>query len=58
MTRVLVDDALLSQLHNLSEPLELVDKSGRVVGHIEPVESMPYVVDMSDKKRTGPTQEP
>jgi hypothetical protein len=37
MTRVIVDEALRSKLHNLSEPLELCDDSGRVVAQLFPV---------------------
>jgi hypothetical protein len=37
MTRVVVDDVLLSRLRNLTEPLELCDPSGRVLGRVVPV---------------------
>jgi hypothetical protein len=36
MTRVLLDAALRSKLHNLSHPLELCDDSGKVVGRVFP----------------------
>lgn len=32
MTRVLLDPALLKRLHNLAQPLELCDESGRILG--------------------------
>jgi hypothetical protein len=36
MTQIVVDDVLLSKLHNISRPLELCDKSGRVLGRVFP----------------------
>jgi hypothetical protein len=42
MTRVIIDEILRSKLHNLTEPLELCDPSGRVLGHLVPA------VDLSD----------
>jgi hypothetical protein len=36
MTRVIVDAAMLSKLHNLSEPLELCDEAGRVLANVRP----------------------
>jgi hypothetical protein len=36
MTRIVVDDALLNQLHDLAEPLELYDKAGRLRGRVFP----------------------
>lgn len=36
MSRVIVDEILRSRLHNLSEPLELCDDSGRVLGRVFP----------------------
>jgi hypothetical protein len=36
MTRVILDAATLSKLHNLREPLELCDESGRVLGEVKP----------------------
>jgi len=37
MTRVIVDAALRSRLHDLNEPLELCDESGHVVARVIPV---------------------
>ena len=37
MTRVILDEMLRSKLHNLSQPLELCDEAGRVLGHIFPM---------------------
>lgn len=37
MTRVIVDQAMLNQLHNLSQPLELCDESGRVLARVTPI---------------------
>lgn len=42
MSRVLVNDTLRSLLHNLSEPLEFHDESGRVMGRFLPE------IDLSD----------
>ena len=36
MTRVVVNATLRSLLHNLSQPLELCDESGRVLGRVFP----------------------
>lgn len=36
MTRVFVDASLRSKLHDLSEPLELCDEAGRVIGRVFP----------------------
>jgi hypothetical protein len=36
MTRVTVDAALLSKLHDLKMPLELCDESGRVLARVRP----------------------
>lgn len=36
MTRVIVDDTLRTQLHNLARPVELCDKSGQVLGCFVP----------------------
>jgi hypothetical protein len=36
MIRVTVDETLRSKLHNLTEPLELCDESGQVVGRYFP----------------------
>ena len=37
MTRVVLDEALLNALHDLSEPLELCDRSGRVLARVLPL---------------------
>jgi hypothetical protein len=37
MTKVVVDEMLLSKLHNLTKPLELCDQTGRVLGRVFPV---------------------
>jgi len=42
MTRVIIDDVLRSKLHNFTEPLELCDASGRVLGRLVPA------IDLSD----------
>jgi hypothetical protein len=36
MTKIIVDDVLRNKLHNLSEPLELCDDSGRVLAQVFP----------------------
>lgn len=36
MTQVILDDVLRSKLHNLTNPLELCDESGRVVARVYP----------------------
>jgi hypothetical protein len=36
MTRVIIDATLLGKLHNLVQPLELCDESGRVMGQFTP----------------------
>jgi hypothetical protein len=36
MTRVIVDEVLRNKLHNLCQPLELCDGSGRVLGRFFP----------------------
>lgn len=36
MTRVLADATMRSLLHNLSQPLELCDETGRVLGRLYP----------------------
>lgn len=37
MTRIIVDETLRSRLHNLSQPLELCDESGRILARLTPV---------------------
>jgi len=41
MTRILLDSALREKLHNLTEPLELCDESGRVLAHLTPTDRSP-----------------
>jgi hypothetical protein len=36
MIRIVVDADLLKKLHNLTEPLELADTSGRLLGRVLP----------------------
>ena len=52
MTRIIVDEDLRSKLHNLAEPLELCDSSGRVLGRVVPTfdlsEYEPWVPEFSD----------
>jgi hypothetical protein len=36
MTRIVIDEALRNKLHNLTEPLELCDESGRVLARVTP----------------------
>ena len=36
MTRVIVDEILRNKLHNLAQPLELCDESGRILGRVFP----------------------
>jgi hypothetical protein len=40
MIRVTIDETLRSKLHNLTEPLELCDNSGQVVGWYYPEEDL------------------
>jgi hypothetical protein len=54
MTRILADETLLSKLRNLSEPLELVNNAGRVIGRVVPVEDCSDVVDLSKWEPVGP----
>ena len=44
MTRLVVDDALRTKLCDLTQPLELCDNSGQVLGHF-----LPGVVELYDK---------
>jgi hypothetical protein len=48
MTRVVVDDALRTKLCNLTQPLELCDNSGHVLGHF-----LPDVVDEGREPQIG-----
>jgi hypothetical protein len=36
MTKIIVDETLRSKLHNLRQPLEFCDESGRVLGNFLP----------------------
>lgn len=36
MTKVIVDETMLSKLHNLTQALELCDPEGRVLGRVLP----------------------
>lgn len=36
MTRIIVDDELRTKLHNLAQPLELCDESGRLLARLVP----------------------
>ena len=62
MSRVLVNEALRSLLHNLSEPLELCDESGQVLGRFLPTgelaEHKPYVPSISEEELQRREQEP
>ena len=48
MTQVIVDEALLAKLHNLTETLELCDAGGRVFGHFVPA------VDLAEWEPASP----
>jgi hypothetical protein len=37
MTRVILDATLQNKLHNLTQPLELCDESGRVMPRLTPI---------------------
>jgi hypothetical protein len=37
MTKILVDETLRTKLQNLTQPLELCDEAGHVLGRFEPV---------------------
>lgn len=54
MTRVILDAALRSKLHDLAEPVELCDESGRVVGRVIPVpedaEEGPFEPQISEEE--------
>ncbi len=54
MTRVTIDALLRSKLHELSEPLELCDESGRVLARVVPVldpsQYEPLVPQVSDEE--------
>lgn len=48
MTRVIIDAALRSKLHNLQEPLELCDEFGHVLARVVPNP------DLSEYELAGP----
>lgn len=54
MTIIIVDAMLRSKLHNLAEPLELCDETGRVLGQFvpsrEPVQYWPLEPQVSDEE--------
>ncbi len=58
MNRVTVGDSLKSQLDGLAAPVEVVDESGRPLGHFVPRTSMstpdncPYSIDELDAMRS------
>jgi hypothetical protein len=49
MTKVILDPALISKLHNLTEPLELCDESGKPLAHVTPL------LDLSQYEPWEPT---
>ena len=54
MTKVVLDSALKSKLHNLTEPLELCDESGRTLAHVTPLPDLsqyePWEPPMSEEE--------
>jgi hypothetical protein len=54
MTRVVVNDTLRSLLHNLSQPLELCDEFGHVLGRVFPTSDLsqyePWVPSFSEEE--------
>ena len=42
MTKVIVDAALRSKLHNLTEPLELCDESGQPLARVMPLPDLSH----------------
>jgi hypothetical protein len=48
MTQIVLDAALRSKLHDLRQPLELCDESGKVLARLVPVP------DESDFEQVGP----
>jgi hypothetical protein len=57
MNRITVDDSLKTQLDGLAEPVEVVDESGRRLGHFVPVlattasDNSPYSTDELKRMR-------
>jgi hypothetical protein len=62
MTKIIVDEALLSKLQHLSQPLELCDKSGRVLGQVFPAldlaEYEPWEPPITEEELIKREQEP
>jgi hypothetical protein len=62
MPQVILDSELRTRLHNLSQPLELCDESGRVVAHVVPVldpsQYEPVEPQISDDELQRRRQEP
>ena len=54
MIRVILDPELMKRLHELAEPLELCDESGRVLAHVAPVPDWsqlePLTADVSEEE--------
>lgn len=48
MTQIFLDASVSSQLHNLTQPVELCDSSGRVLGRFIPM------IDMSEWEPISP----
>ena len=50
MNQIMIDNPLTRRLHGLAEPVELIDESGRRVGHSVPTvlvdsDECPYALD-------------
>ncbi len=54
MTQVILDETLRRMLPDLSQPIELCDESGRILGHIFPVADTPMIVP--EGPRTNPEE--
>jgi len=61
MTRVIVDAALRTKLHDFHEPLELCDEAGRVLARVVPVANVleyePLEREVSDEDYCGNRRE-
>ncbi|HWG47363.1 MAG TPA: hypothetical protein VN688_31660 [Gemmataceae bacterium] len=60
MTKVILSETLRSMLPDLSQPIELCDASGRIVGHIFPVADTPTIVSeepQTTQRRLRPRKE-
>jgi hypothetical protein len=64
MTRIVLDAAFLGKLHNLSQPLELCDETGKVRAQVvpvldpadyEPMEPPPLSEEELQKRRSSNT---